>query len=270
MRPFFRALLASDATGRSWLAGLLALTGSNLDGRASDLALKPELLQRRRYRDRAWGCMIELECCFERPVPPPTAFLRWLLENSDQMTWREHKCGENTRKLRRDLLGMNGVAAQRIAREVALEALERVGAKRSRREWWAFEGFTEVDCCLETDDFVLFVEGKRTEDVSGEVSWWPTRNQVIRNLDCANDYANGQEYYVMVMCDQAAERPNARMLEQSLPHRTPQERREFERRYLGHVTWGDAVRKFSLDPLPDTRLDLPSPCIAKATPPPAE
>lgn len=122
-----------------------------------------------------------------------------------------------------------------------------------------------MDCCLETDDFVLFVEGKRNEDVSSQVRWWPTRDQVLRNLDCAKEYAGAREYYVMTMCDRMEERASLEMLEQSLPHRTPEERTEIARRYLGHVIWGEAAARFSIGPLPDTRHDLPDPC-AKIAP----
>ena len=38
-------------------------------------------------------------------------------------------------------------------------SLNRNGPEKSAGQWWAFEGFTEVDCCLQTDKLVLLIEG---------------------------------------------------------------------------------------------------------------
>jgi hypothetical protein len=39
-------------------------------------------------------------------------------------------------------------------------------------------GHTEVDCWLETERLLLFVEGKRSESLSASTHWYPKRNQL--------------------------------------------------------------------------------------------
>lgn len=62
-----------------------------------------------------------------------------------------------------------------------------------------------MDCALLTDSTVIFVEGKWTElGPSKDVLWYPGRNQVLRNLDCAAAYAQQeglQHYFVILVVD---------------------------------------------------------------------
>jgi len=43
------------------------------------------------------------------------------------------------------------------AKREGLNGLRARGAAGSRRQWWAFEGFTYVDVCIETPRMVLVV-----------------------------------------------------------------------------------------------------------------
>lgn len=72
----------------------------------------------------------------------------------------------------------------------ALRAIELQGGKGSARQWWAFEGFTHVDACFETEECLLVVEGKRTELVSPSSRWFSSRNQLWRNVEVAGELAN--------------------------------------------------------------------------------
>ena len=63
----------------------------------------------------------------------------------------------------------------------------------------AFEGFTEVDCCIVTDRLVLLIERKRTEGLSESTAWYRGRNQLHRNLEAARELAGGREYAVIVI-----------------------------------------------------------------------
>ena len=45
-------------------------------------------------RDRVLGRTIALPRCFEHSAPPATAFLRWLIEHPERMTWPERRPGE--------------------------------------------------------------------------------------------------------------------------------------------------------------------------------
>ena len=156
------------------------------------------------------------------------------------------------------------IAGDEGTKREALAELDAKGAAGSRRRWWAFEGFTSVDCRLETDSLVLFIEGKRTESVSASVTWFPARNQVVRNLESAACEAArvGKDYAVLV----CAETPLALAedtFETSLPHLSHAARNDLRKHYLGCVTW-EAVRQ-ALCPrltLPETVDQAVSLCAA--------
>jgi hypothetical protein len=114
---------------------------------------------------------------------PPQRFLTWLLNNPHSLVWpvsskgEPVKFGQSTQSLRERL-----ISGDEIARSEALRSIHN--GVSARRAWWAFEGWTSVDCWLETDQLVVFIEGKRTEPISAATSWFPVRNQVVVCLDC--------------------------------------------------------------------------------------
>ena len=139
---------------------------------------------------------------YERLVPPPTAFLRWLLEHADQLQVRPNDqtfgtTTENAREWRRKLLRGTPQEREEVQRE-GLTALER--RKRPQRpiKRWAFEGFSHVDCCLLSKNCVLFVEGKRTESVSPSTRWFKQRSQLWRNVEAAEEFAAGKQFGVIL------------------------------------------------------------------------
>lgn len=188
---------------------------------------------------------------FERVVPPPTAFLRWLLLNPERMEIPNQSFGtrsEDAMKWRKKLFSTEE-RAEAIAE--GIRQLERVGAKGSRRTWWAFEGFTHVDCCLMTENLVLFVEGKRTETVSPATRWFKQRSQLWRNVETADEFAAGKPSAVILAVEtdgdgQKALREADRSVEKSYPHLPPQRREELSRHLLGFVTWSSIVSEFGL------------------------
>jgi hypothetical protein len=112
---------------------------------------------------------------FERIVPAPTAFLRWLIANADQMECandmtfgsRDPKVQQWRRKL------LRGSAEERTeARAEGLRALDATPPNGRQGKWWLFEGRSHIDCCFITESTVLFVEGKRTESVSAATQWF--------------------------------------------------------------------------------------------------
>ncbi len=103
------------------------------------------------------------------------------------MTWPSSeghrvRYGATTQARREALIGLKGDSARKAAQASALRALDRNGPKKSARQGWSFEGFTEVDCFLETDKLVLLIEGKRTENLAESTAWYSGRNQLHRNL----------------------------------------------------------------------------------------
>jgi hypothetical protein len=184
------ALIERDPTGRSWLPALLDLCPcrDRLPERirAEPGDLLPELVATRCYKDKVLG-ELELLHCFERRVPPPACFLRWLILNSDKMTWPANAgTSEETLRRRRALCG-DDPELREAARREAVGLLDERGPAHSDKQWWAFEGFTEVDCWLETEHLVLLIEGKRRESLSAATAWYPARNQLVRNLEVAGD-----------------------------------------------------------------------------------
>src|ERR1700722_7756268 len=172
LRPFFQPLLRRDPTGLSWLPSLLRLSWANpdlADELASDSAGLLDWVARKRPRsDRAVRLhgisTVELEECFEFRLPPPEDFLRWLIDNPSRMCWPDdaEMPGEKL-LLRGEIFGRPGPAPQMAAQAAARNELARAGSAGSSGKWWAFEGFTRVDCLLETEQFILLIEGKRVE-----------------------------------------------------------------------------------------------------------
>ena len=254
VRPVFRRLLERDPTGSSWLSRVLQLSkSSTLAGttRSEPGIILPALSKRRRYHDPVQG-NIELECCFEFSVAPGRRFLRWLLENPDRMTWpasagRHKSYSAATQAHREALVGRRGGFAQKQVQTSALRSLYRNGPEKSARRWWAFEGFTEVDCCLQTNKLVLLIEGKRTEGLSQSTAWYPGRNQLYRNLEAARDLAAGREFGVFIVGEKEIPETALGSPETGLPHLNSAERAELMSHYFGTLNWPQVCEVTGMD-----------------------
>jgi hypothetical protein len=222
--------------------------------------LLEETLKKRGYFDRVlkkYGVdKIDLESCFEKPFPPPPRFLRWLIENPDKMTWGKGKFSKETLLKREKLFGKHGETAAHEARQEAIDELTRYGSEGSQKQWWAFEGFTEVDCCLETDRVVLFIEGKRNDTLASATNWYPERNQIIRNLEVAQEYVRNKniDFAVMVISEKEIDPILPDVIENSLPHFSPTEREAIMGSYLGFILWEDLCRCVGIDFEPLRRI----------------
>lgn len=199
---------------------------------------------------------------FERREPPPGALLEWMLRHPDALTGKARTdpdyggSGVST-DWRRRLFDGTPTERQEAQAE-ALAQLARAGAGGSRHRWWAFEGFTALDCCLVTDTAVIVVEGKRTERVSGNVLWYPERNQLWRNVEAAKTVAKGRAFGVIVGVeeDEDGQREVAlamNSLDASCPHLTGVERVDLAGHLLGYVTWTGAMKR---------AFDLPDRCCS--------
>ena len=261
VRPVFQQLLERDA--RDWLPVLLCLSNK---GYGKELAqnpneLLPELIKKRVYRDRViarYGFPgIKLEACFEYPLAPPKAFLTWLIEHPERMTWPCDKSGQElqfssiTQKWREYLLRRAGTKEYIKAKERAVTELMRFGVYGSRRKWWAFEGFTEADCYLETYRLILVIEGKRKEKTSKDISWYPERNQLVRNLEVVSEQAKAKrkEYAVMVCAETEDIGINSLEAdaEKGMPHLNSSERCAITDHYLGCVLWKDLCAAIGIE-----------------------
>jgi hypothetical protein len=188
--------------------------------------------------------LVRIRLAFESDIPPAEGFLRWLLLHPGQMKWpmktriNERKFGKPTQDKRKRLL-----AGDLRVQSEALRELEAYGAAGSRRKWWAFEGYTSVDCRLETDQLVVLIEGKRTEPVSSATDWFPWRNQIIRNLEVARALAGGKKSYAVIVCSEKDVSLEDESWAESLPHMTEAERTDLRSHFLGSVTWAAIAEK---------------------------
>jgi hypothetical protein len=228
VQPVFGQLLSRCQDGSDWLPSLLRLTTPQ-DHLSAGLVASPGTL------------LSGADTCFERRFPPPERFLRWLIEHPDAMAWpkqgpMEHVFGARTQRMREALFGRNGLSAQAEAQDAALSQMARYGASKSRRRWWTFEGFTHVDCCLETKNLLLFIEGKRTDRVSRATAWYPQRNQLARNLEVAKEHAHGREYALLLIAEEEPQ-PEELDLPPGLPHLEDGERDGMLSHFLGWITW---------------------------------
>ncbi|MGA2232790.1 MAG: hypothetical protein ABSH22_17970 [Tepidisphaeraceae bacterium] len=252
LRPFFQPLLRRDPSGLSWLPALLRMGQAN-PAFAREIAhdcgpLLPWVTRQRTRPDRALRTFgiesVALEACFEYRLPPPREFLQFLITHPHLLSWpREDDLPGPNQRRREELLGHHGFAAARAAAAEALAELERVGAAGSNGKWWAFEGFTHADCLLETPALIVLIEGKRTEKLSASTRWFPQRNQLLRSLEVARAVARQREkeFAVILLAEDFMDGMSIEEIFGSLPHLTPRQRSEILDRYLGCVTWRQAL-----------------------------
>jgi|GEM_PF-535511 len=247
VRPFFRALFKVDETGNLWLPELLKAMPLN-NGLVQALCKNPsnileDCLCKREYKDRILGT-IDLENCFEYQIPPSKEFLKWSLENPDMLQWPDNgrkEFGADTQYKRECLFGHHGDNLKEFITEEGIDLLKSKGVSLSSRKWWAFEGFTEMDCLIETDDYLLGFEGKRTEFISPSTYWFPDRNQIVRNLEVLDELARESEKeYAFILITEDGENPlKEEHFRVSLPHNEGLVS-ELSKHFLGCISWEQA------------------------------
>jgi len=266
--PVFQTLIHKDPSALSWLQNILKLAGdksqSSIQLKMDFTPLLPEILQKREIGPRVlkyYGLnSIEMERCFEKTIPPADGFLRWLILNPDKMTWPrrgKQTYSFNAQIKREQLFGMHGNEAAEFAQRETMGELDRLGAQRAHGKWWSFEGITQVDCYLETENLILLIEGKRTETLSSKTDWYPQRNQLIRNLEVVQEISGGKYFAVLVIAEEDIGEIPEDVIQQSLPHFTKPECDALMQHYLGCILWKDvcSATGISYDSLPDTVVD---------------
>jgi hypothetical protein len=260
VRPVFSALLSQDPSGRSWLGRLLEATEpgrrvlARLNGDPGGIDETFTVL--RPFAEGSFG-QLHLAQCFEREVAPSDGMLRWLIEHPQELTWPRsgRPFRPDTERRRRALVGADPTAREQVQRE-ALDELQRLGPRGSEGCWWAFEGFTSVDCWIETERLVLLVEGKRDEPLSPATHWYPRRSQLVRNLEAACDAAGqDREAGVLLAVEREIREPlTERGLRASAPHLETAAIERLRSAYLGQLTWSHLCDALGLRPevLPDT------------------
>ncbi len=228
LAPFFDYLLGQDLTSESWLPKLLAEVHHG-SGATPPARLGP-------LQEHGWGKN-------ERALPPPADLLAWLIRNL--------KCPSSMKEddllpERKDLVRGDPSRIQ--------AGLSLLSSSRGGRAWHILEGSSYPDAFLATSDSVVVIEGKRTEaGPTTSTTWMPVRHQMLRHLDGAYELAGHRSLWGFFMVegspdgsvpqkwvDACIQTLDHDVLEQSLPHRSQEERGLISKAFLGVITWQQA------------------------------
>ncbi len=259
VEQFFEALLARDASGRSWLGALLAGApggvrrfGDLLD---ADGAGPGSLLALSALRAVSSG----RRGCFEYLAVPPRELLAWFIDHPDELSWpHEATQTAETQRLRRALVLDQPPGSRSRAQERAHELL----ASRSplSKEWWRLQDVTKLDCVLITDRLVVTIEGKgAARSLAPASEWYPHRSMLVATIEAAKVLAQGRRWASLLLSEKPLQEGSQEQLERALrdggaPHLDSSQRAELCASYLGNLTWraaGDAVG------VPDQRAARP-------------
>jgi hypothetical protein len=232
--PVFNYLVERDASGRSWLAKLLALPERSARAAIQD----PGVLL-----ERAWSTAPK-----ERGLPPSRELLVHLVELGAQLKPKPGRTKASAEaEAQRERLLTGDVETIRRAKELLCEPV------LPPKAWYILEGYTWPDVYLRTEQFVIVVEGKNEERKhTTRTDWMEIRYQMLRHLDGA--WPRGETdppvigFYIV-----EAEAGSTRVppkwirfaedtisraaLDGSLPHRTADDRKAIADSFLGVTTW---------------------------------
>ena len=244
--PVFDLLLRRDPTGHRWLTSLMRL-GSRSD--VTEIPADAELIAN---HPSWWGK-------HERRLNPHPELLRWLIKNLKGGTGARDT-SQATRENRERLIARDPTTIS-----LALQLLQDSVVQP---RWYILEGPSQPDAYLEAADFILVIEGKRTERGQTTTTFWMSnRNQMLRHMDAAVWNAPpGKRVYGLMIVEGKEGRDDAwkaecdaimsdAVVNSSLPHLTPDERRALASGFLGFTTWQRVCRTFAL-PWPPAADDM--------------
>lgn len=236
--------------------------------RSADLGAEGFASRDEPYRDPGrdqcwWGAR-------ERGLVPPLSRLEWLVQNLEAPVGGRWGSVEAERK-RRQLVARNVGVIQEALR------LLREGARG--KEWQVLEGPSYPDAFIECDDYLLVVEGKRTErGPTIKTTWSAGRHQMWRHMDAAWEVRAGRPVIGLLVVEGppdgsvpavwvSATRAllTERALLDSLPHRDEATRIAIRDSFAGVTTWQRLSVLAGDDPaqLPDTVRDVGAWCAVR-------
>ncbi len=243
--PVFDRLLEKDPTG--WLPQLLALpVGGNPVHATEDNRLNIE--------NYGWGRN-------ERKLSPPVSLLSWLIRHPRAPVSGGLSADPEKAAVRQEWI--NG-SVERIREGLAL-----LRHNPENLDWHIFEGETQPDVYIETQDMIVVIEGKRTEHgPTTKTKWMAGRHQMLRHIDCAWEIRGRKTiagFFIVEGSDPssvevdeqwqtfARETTAASAVSASLPHRSPEEQAQIAACFAGVTTWQRVCNEFGLDAtaLPD-------------------
>jgi hypothetical protein len=241
--PIFDALFGADATGASWLGGLLQL-GSRSRAASVDLSTC-RLIEGHR---RTWGVD-------ELALPAPLGLLEHLVQNITAQ--QVAASGDSGLVLAKRQALANGDS------ETVEEALILLRSGRRGRRWFVLEGPSRPDATLEMPTAVVVIEGKRTERAcTSTTKWMSQRSQLLRHMDAAAEFFPGKRILGLLLVEgdgsgdtvhpsdywrlQSEAQCSEGMLAASLPHRTGDQRAGLAQGILGVATWQAVCSRYRI------------------------
>lgn len=237
VEPVFDALLSSDPTGSSWLGRMLTLP-NQLNGASAYSLGNPTLVR------HGWGVT-------EMRLDPPLSLLSWLLRHP--------------RKPQHGILSKDSVKAEKRQRwidgddETIKEGLKLLRHSVAKEDWHIFEGVTQPDVYLETDNLIVVIEAKRTEDgPTTRTKWMGERHQMLRHIDCAWEVRGTKNvlgFFIVEGKGNSEDVPDdwvhygettlsVPAISSSLPHRGPIEQEQIAGCFAGVTTWQKVCHEF--------------------------
>lgn len=250
VEPFFEALFARDASGRDWLARLLAAAPHGRE-RLEELADAPGWL----VTPLAVRAVSGRLACFEYSVVPSRKIEQWYIDHPDRLTWVDDTSASSLAvRLRRALVLDDPPGSQVRAQDRARDLLATRSALA--REWWRFEEPHRLDCTLITDRLVVTITVADTAPGGGPVApatpWYPQRSRLVADLEAAELVAAGRAWANLLLSSEPVDGGGDDDLAQTLPGAAPElddeERRRLRGAYLGNLTWDAACAAVGLEP----------------------
>lgn len=201
-----------------------------------------------------------IEICYgnnEKKICPKQELLEWYVNNVAQLTKvKNYGTKSLTTRKNRELLFNNDETKKK-------EAINLI-RKNPKKEkvWYIFEGYTQPDIYIETNESIYIGEAKRTEEeLTTSTQWLSPRDQLIRHADSVID--SNKNVYIFFIIDKSKE--NIYKLERynnefsyykaSLPHRKDSDVIKIMNSYCGYTTWDDITNILGIH-FPDTIYDI--------------
>jgi hypothetical protein len=103
----------------------------------------------------------------------------------------------------------------------------------------------------------LYIEGKRTEELSRGIAWYPKRNQLVRNLESAKHHAGEVPFLQVLIAERSLTCDLRSAAAEGLPHLSSGERDALILHYGGISNWALVCSATGLDAreMPDSVAD---------------
>ena len=255
--PVFDTMYAADPTGSRWLSRLLRLpTGGQPFQVPPDCSYV--------IRKAGWGHKKNGRPLEEEKLPAPVSLLSWIINHPRKPVSGNLSSDPSVAKKRQEWIAGS---KDRIDEGIRLLQHNPTGEM-----WHLFEGESQPDVFIETDNLVVVIEGKRTErHPTTTTKWMAGRHQMLRHIDCAWERRKGKSvfgFFIVEGIGDSCDVPAAWLgfakgtispeaVTSSLPHRSQAEQEGISSCFIGVTTWQRVCHDFAdfglkWSDLPDT------------------